>query len=258
MARNPNWTFNDTLLAMALYLRIGYGKIGSTNPEIIALSRLIHRSPNAVALKMANLADYDPEVRNRNRKGLSNGSKLDGQVWNKYYGRWEELAYKAAEIKASLAHQPIGYDIQQNQDFIIAEGSSREQTVKARVGQDFFRKAVLNAYRHQCCITGIAHEGLLIASHIKPWVKSDDETEKANPSNGLCLNPLHDKAFDKGLITVSKDYRIHISSQLKKSMMDETTKSWLMSYEKSEIMLPEKYIPQPQFLEYHNDEIFQK
>ena len=64
---------------------------------------------------------------------------------------------------------------------------------------------------------------LLIASHIKPWKVSDEKTERTNPQNGLCLNALHDKAFDKGLITINKKYEIIISSQLKNTNMDEDT-----------------------------------
>ena len=41
--------------------------------------------------------------------------------------------------------------------------------------------------------------------HIKPWKDSDIQTERTNPSNGLCLNALHDKAFDRGFITVGSN-----------------------------------------------------
>ena len=38
--------------------------------------------------------------------------------------------------------------------------------------------------------------------------------KKTNPTNGLCLNPLHDKAFDKGFLTVDVNYIIHISNAI--------------------------------------------
>lgn len=43
-----------------------------------------------------------------------------------------------------------------------------EGTVKQRINQDFFRSSVLASYEGSCCITGLATEALLIASHIKP------------------------------------------------------------------------------------------
>lgn len=64
-------------------------------------------------------------------------------------------------------------------------------------------------------MTGISISELLIASHIKPWKVSNNEDEKTNPRNGLCLNALHDKAFDRGLITIDKNYKIIVSSKLK-------------------------------------------
>ena len=55
---------------------------------------------------------------------------------------------------------------------------------------------------------------LLVASHIVPWSK--DKANRLNPSNGLCLSAIHDKAFDQGLISLSNDFRILISEDLAK------------------------------------------
>jgi hypothetical protein len=45
--------------------------------------------------------------------------------------------------------------------------------------------------------------GLPIASHVKPWARSDSR-ERADVGNGICACPTHDSAFDAGLLTVSK------------------------------------------------------
>lgn len=104
----------------------------------------------------------------------------------------------------------------------------------------------------------MSQSDLLIASHIKPWKVSDIRTERKNPSNGLCLNSLHDKAFDRGLITITPDFRISISHVLKDADMDQLTRDWFMSYEDKQIYLPDKFIPGRDFIEYHNDMIFQR
>ena len=93
----------------------------------------------------------------------------------------------------------------------------------------------------------------VIASHIKPWRVADPKTERTNPSNGLCLNALHDKAFDRGLITVLPDYTIRVSSKLCGG--DEGT-LWLRQCDKHIISLPHHFFPDSQFLEYHNDMVF--
>lgn len=91
----------------------------------------------------------------------------------------------------------------------IPEGKTRAQFIKARVGQRSFRNWVLSSYSYTCCITGIKQPELLIAAHIKPW--SIDEKNRMNPSNGLSLNALHDKAFEHGYFTIIPDYLIKVS-----------------------------------------------
>lgn len=82
---------------------------------------------------------------------------------------------------------------------------------KTRISQKCFRNIILGNYHSRCSLTGIAVPDLLIASHIVPW--SEDVKNRLNPSNGLCLNALHDKAFDRGLISFDDDCRLLLSGQ---------------------------------------------
>lgn len=171
--------------------------------------------------------------------------------------REKNLLYEAQMIKASMLNTDIDIMLE-NIDNIndIPNGTYKERLVKTRVGQEFFRKSVLNSYNNRCCITGISNNDLLVASHIKPWRVSNEENERTNPTNGLCLNGLHDKAFDKGLITISRNYKVIISSSLKDTVMDDATAEWFFSYENNTIELPDKFLPNKEFIEYHNDAIF--
>jgi predicted restriction endonuclease len=63
-------------------------------------------------------------------------------------------------------------------------------------------------------MSGLSDSRLLIASHIVPW--SSDKQIRLNPSNGLCLSAIHDRAFDKGLMTLSDDLKIVISEWKRK------------------------------------------
>lgn len=250
MSKN-NWSIEETIIAFNLYCKMPFGSINKTNFEIVKLSQLINRTPSSVAMKMCNLANYDPELQRRGVKGLSNCSKLDKVVWEQFQSDWELLAQKANDIVNSLSSKNIICNT-------MFDGDERDAIVSKRIGQIFFRQAVLNAYENKCCITGIAIPELLIASHIKPWVACDVKTERANPSNGLALNSLHDKAFDKGLISISKEYKILISNKLKLKSLDNKTKEWITSYEGKLINLPHKFLPDKKFIEYHNDVIFEK
>ena len=68
----------------------------------------------------------------------------------------------------------------------------------------------------------LAVSELLNASHIVPWAV--DSKNRLNPRNGLCLNSLHDRAFDRGLLTITTDYRVMVSKKLKVLSDDE---SWV-------------------------------
>ena len=141
-------------------------------------------------------------------------------------------------------------------DYEMPIGGIHPQQINARINQSFFRNAVLSSYGRTCCITGLNIPNLLIASHIKPWRLSDPATERTNPKNGLCLNALHDKAFDQGLITVSTDYNVMISNTIKDFYMTKPFEEYFSRYDGRSISLPEKFLPEKSFLEFHNANIF--
>lgn len=256
MATRRNWTREETVLAMDLYTRIPFSKIGKKNQEIIKLAQIIKRTPDAVAYKMSNLAHYDPELQARHVTGLSHTSKLDKEIYDEFANNIEELSYYAQNILAQLQHTTVKDLLPDLQLDSLPLGMDKEQQTKVRIGQYFFRMSVLMSYGNACCVTGLNNRELLVASHIKPWSVSNTETERTNPCNGLCLNSMHDKAFDKGLITIDKSYHIVNSRFIKDAVMDDKTREWFSFYDGKEIILPDKFLPGKEFIEYHNDVIF--
>ena len=55
---------------------------------------------------------------------------------------------------------------------------------------------------------------LLRASHIKPWASCDSDDERLDVFNGLLLSPTMDALFDAGLMTISEDGSVLLSSSL--------------------------------------------
>ena len=94
---------------------------------------------------------------------------------------------------------------------------------------------------------------MLVASHIKPWRDSDPKTERLVASNGILLNALHDKAFDKGLMTLSKDFEVILSPKLARN---DITSEWLFKFEGQRIAMPSVMPPAQEFIEYHQDVVF--
>jgi len=100
-------------------------------------------------------------------------------------------------------------------DIIADEGiSATEKTtyISARVGQGKYRHDLIG-YWERCALTGFADVRFLVASHIKPWRKSDNK-ERLDPYNGLLLLPNLDKVFDLGFITFAEEGKIIISDYL--------------------------------------------
>ena len=108
----------------------------------------------------------------------------------------------------------------------------------------------------KCWITGLSIPDFLVASHIKPWSK--DKENRTNPHNGLCLNSIHDKAFDKGFITVTSDYKILVSNYFDNYSNEKAVNDFFKKYENHKIILPDRFLPSKEFLEYHQKNIFIK
>jgi putative restriction endonuclease len=249
------WTKEELILALNLYLKLPFGKVHHSNPDIIHLAKLIDRVPNAVSMRLSNFASVDPFHQQRGVKGLTGGIPQVQPIWDEFINNKENLLFESERILAELEKQSIETkfaEILSGTENLKGETKLRE--VKTRVNQNVFRQIVLANYSGKCAITNIDIPDLLIASHIIPW--STNEHERLNPENGICFSPLYDKAFDKGLIGIDTNYRVIISSEIK----DRTTKVFYHDYfgkiEGKSIEKPQKYLPRKEFLEWHLDTIY--
>jgi len=246
-AKNKPWTRNELILAINLYCKTPFGRIHIRNQDIIALAEKLGRTPGSVSYKLANFASIDKSLP---RKGAANVSKLDRSVWEEFFEDWDDMAYESEKRAMEL----IG-DSREKEEYsdTFPEGKSRDAIVKARINQDFFRKMILASYDGTCCITGMAVPDLLVASHIVPW--SIDSKNRVNPRNGLCLNALHDRAFDKGLITIDDSFRVVLAHRI----FDKLRKRVpiIMEYEGAQLIMPKRFIPEQSFLAYHRENVFQ-
>jgi putative restriction endonuclease len=131
----------------------------------------------------------------------------------------------------------------------LPNGKERLTIVKQRVNQSFFRSAVMCSYDFKCCISGIGNSELLEACHIVDW--SEDSTNRSNPENGLCLNSFFHKAYDNYLIAITPDYHIVISDVLLDKTENGDFKNYLIGLDNKKIILPNRFCPKQDFLEYH-------
>ncbi len=255
MAKQNLWTKEQTIVALNLYCKIPFNRVSSSHPDIIRIAKIIGRTPNSVKMKIGNFGSFDPELRRRGIVGLGNTSKMDEIVWNEFNSDWDNLAYESELLISKFTNQPIEKISEINLEDIPL-GKEREAIIKQRVNQSFFRSTILSSYNLKCCITGLSITDFLVASHIVPWSK--DEKNRLNPHNGICLNSIHDKAFDKGYITIKPDYKIKVSRHLFSLKNDKTIEDFFLKYDNQLITLPDKFIPLEDFLYFHNKNIFKK
>lgn len=164
--------------------------------------------------------------------------------------------YALTEFLEQVEREDLGFFTVEKNEVVFKEAKKFVSTVKVveqkvRIGQSYFRAKLLSEMK-SCPITGIDDKRLLIASHIKPWIHSNNE-ERVNTKNGILLSPLFDKLFDKGigLITFSLEKRILISNRISKENIAKLNISNNQEIENLDINGREK------FLEYHRKFIFQ-
>ncbi|MFN3725237.1 MAG: HNH endonuclease [Allosphingosinicella sp.] len=109
---------------------------------------------------------------------------------------------RAYHLARSLPTAPL----QLFQKQISALGQTEvERLARQRVGQDIFRRALLDYWGEQCPLTGITDPALLRASHIVPWSECGSDADRLDVHNGLLLSSLWDSAFDTGLVSFNED-----------------------------------------------------
>lgn len=247
------WTRPELLKVLSLYCQMPFGQMHARNRAVLQLSREITRTPSAIALKLVNFASLDPELRERGVGGMPNTSRADRTIWEEFYGRWQQLAdaHVLALEASGRDDELVGTETRRARR---SDSTEVTRSVRTRLGQQFFRNAVLAAYDWKCCVTDIAAPELLRASHISPWAGNAEH--RLNPRNGLCFNALHDAAFDRGLITIGEQFQLLVAARLKDEMPQPLYETAFGRHAGRPIRLPERFRPDAAFLHKHRDAVY--
>ena len=242
-----NWTRAETLVAFNLYCRTPFGRLHARNPEIIKVAEALRRTPGALAMKCCNLAAFDSSLQSRGISGLRKGSRIDQQIWEAFELDPETVAFDAEQAFAEvLRRKPRMSNTVEWED---VRGVNKAAVTKVRVNQYFFRSMVLAGYQSKCAVCALPFSSLLIASHIVPW--SVDKSLRMNPRNGICLCSLHDKAFDLGLLLISREYTISLHANVKAMAHVASVETSFLQYMGRSLTLPDRWHPDPSLLDRH-------
>ena len=254
------WSRDELVLALSLYCQIPFAQTKASNAEVIALAHRLRRTPSSVARKLGNFGAFDPLLAQKGVVGLAHFSKADKEVWGEFHGRWDALVAECQQL--SLGQSLDASDEALAPSEAIPAGplafptgpTVQARLVLTRLSQSFFRRAVLSSYNSACCLCGIDLPPLLVASHIKPWAVSEET--RTDPENGLCLCALHDKAFDRGLLSVKPTYEVAVSPAVRKSSA-AFARTALLDFDGQPIHLPSRFAPKAEYLQWHFERVFQ-
>ena len=126
------------------------------------------------------------------------------------------------------------------------------QFTEARSKQSLFKRRLIYIEK-QCRITGISDLRFLRASHIKPWSKCTDGTERVDGSNGLLLSPHADFLFDRGWITFEDTGALVRSAHLPNDVIDRIGLDLKQGRKCGDF-----FDEQKRYLEFHRNAVFEK
>lgn len=123
--RNQAWTRDELILALDLYLKTRPKRLSESDPNVIALSKVLNslppaqaasdpgkfRNTNGVKMKCGNFMRFDPYYKDRGRSGLSRGNQLEEVVWNEFASDPARLAAVAEAIRKGASEasaEPTG------------------------------------------------------------------------------------------------------------------------------------------------------
>lgn len=157
------------------------------------------------------------------------------------------IDYKSDIIGYQMPEEKTQEETIENDEKISKK--KKETIIRARIGQGKYREDLLEECPY-CPFTLVNDERLLIASHIKPWAKADNE-EKIDPKNGFMLTPTYDKLFDRGFITFDDDKKLIVSPWL--SPMNQKRLNIYTGMLINKLPLDEK---RKEYLKYHRENVF--
>ena len=292
-ARQEPYLPVETLLCFGLFYMVDPHGYGGSNiheaPAVVhTLAALFQRTPGSITSKMLNMdgsrsncAQWEPALFQLLSTtpglyrqlyllvlGVARGLGLGPDNLPDFLkvGEASELELLgqdelgSTEISQALEHarERIGRNAQA---FGLTEQeTSRIEEQRVRLGQHRFARAVLGNYDHRCAFCGfqprrLPGHRLLVASHIKPWRESSNR-ERLDPRNGIAACPVHDSAFDTGLLMVNGGLKIHRAQPLLRSLVaDEGVERYFGGHVLEERLLVPKggEPPDPRYLHWHRE-----
>jgi hypothetical protein len=154
---------------------------------------------------------------------------------------WFDIPYVRAEYVDAVGQVRDGDQTDYSADNVLVATKRRRQHEK-------FAARVKANYGMTCAMCDISEQDFLVAGHIVAW--SEDEQNRLNPANGLCLCVMHDRAFERGYLFLDEGLRIRMNPRISST---SPLGQQLKALEGRSIRTPTAHPPDKQLLKRHRD-----
>jgi hypothetical protein len=162
--------------------------------------------------------------------------------------------FKRKGAYVNTASEQMNISLAQEDDlsskYVYPNETERKGLVTSRVGQGAYRKRIIHRWEYKCAVTGFDKLNVLIASHILPWAKADDN-QRLDINNGILLSPTYDALFDKNLISFENNGKIILSQAIE---VEAYHKIGVTGAERITNLSKYNY----EYLDIHRNELFRK
>lgn len=231
MPRDPNWTWDETVLALDFYARHHPQPPSSGHPDFLALSELLnemgiqlgverterYRNPDGIYMKLMNFRRFDPDFIGTGRTGLSRGASLEEDVFKLYWGHNQQLAIAATAIQQLVEAgqqprqpEPLVEDDGEDEGGVVLVTHKRRERAPGLAERK--RQAVFNERRRlacECCdfdfsaVYGDRGAGFAEVHHNNPLALAMVRRTRLTDLAIVCAN-CHRMLHRQGLITVEQ------------------------------------------------------
>ena len=239
--RNPPWTRDELILALELYFRYDDGPLPpKTAPDVFALSATLKamsasldfeknstfRNENGVAMKLLNLACWDPKRNQKGNAGLSRGSKEEGVVWSTFAHDRLKLSNTADAIRQMVTVHGELETTKIEEDTWVTEAPEGKLLTRAhryrersRAIVESKKKQVLSKLKRLECEAcsfsfehsyGAAGQGIIDVHHTKPvHTLKPDAVTRLEDLALVCSNCHRIIHSQKPWLTIEEVKRLH-------------------------------------------------
>ena len=233
------------------FMFLGVGKVGQITGSDDVVAKIEKPHPFSDPIFQSEINSYKWKWKDRRGEGWEH-------FWNQYGINQipKEDFLHILQIAEGDYDPEYDSELVHNELEIADEDFSVDDTkafAASRPWQGAWSRKVKDAYGYQCAICGLNSPKFLVGSHIIPVRDRDYMSIRKDPSNGICLCVIHDKAFDAGYITITNESIIKLSESAKE---DSVLWNYLIPFNGGSVKKPIKYIPKGEYLEYHQNNIF--